>query len=76
LFAKPNISTSAAQHLYIREFYTPGKIRLHLPPQKWDAYFSTQAKTPTEKQALLEREKEKYKVTVIAPDFFFGRSSQ
>jgi len=45
-------------------------------PILWDAYFSTQAKTPAEKQSLFEREKEKYKVTVIDPDFFFGRSSQ
>jgi hypothetical protein len=45
-------------------------------PILWDAYFKTQAKTPAERQALFEREKQKYKVTVIDPDFFYGRPSQ
>jgi hypothetical protein len=35
----------------------------------WNAYFS-QAKTEAEKQALLRKEEEKYKVTVVDPDFF------
>lgn len=37
----------------------------------WDFYFS-QARTPEEKQALLRKVQEKYKVTVVDPDFFFG----
>lgn len=37
----------------------------------WDAYFG-QAKTPAEKQALLRNADEKYKVTVLDPDFFAG----
>lgn len=35
----------------------------------WNAYFS-QAHTEAEKQALLKKEEEKYKVTVVDPDFF------
>jgi hypothetical protein len=40
----------------------------------WNAYFS-QAKTEAEKQALLHTVQEKYKVTVIDPDFFYGETS-
>ena len=35
----------------------------------WKVYFS-QARTEAEKQALLRKEEEKYKVTVVDPDFF------
>jgi hypothetical protein len=40
----------------------------------WNAYFS-QAKTQAEKEALLQRVQEKYKLTVIDPDFFDGQTS-
>jgi hypothetical protein len=40
----------------------------------WDAYFS-QAKTEEEKQALLRKVQEKYKITVIDPDFFSSQTS-
>jgi len=40
----------------------------------WNAYFS-RAKTEAEKQALLHTVQEKYKVTVIDPDFFYGERS-
>jgi len=37
----------------------------------WDAYFS-QASTPAEKQALMKKVREKYKMTVVDPDFYAG----
>jgi hypothetical protein len=40
----------------------------------WNAYFS-QAQTEAEKQALLRKVQEKYKITVIDPDFFEGQTS-
>jgi hypothetical protein len=40
----------------------------------WNAYFS-QAKTEAEKQALLQKVQEKYKLTVTDPDFFNGETS-
>jgi hypothetical protein len=40
----------------------------------WNAYFS-RAKAEAEKQALLRAAQEKYKVTVIDPDFFYGETS-
>lgn len=40
----------------------------------WNAYFS-QARTEAEKQALLRKVQEKYKITVIDPDFFYGETS-
>ncbi len=40
----------------------------------WNAYFS-QAKTDAEKQALLHKVQETYKITVIDPDFFNGQTS-
>jgi len=46
--------------------YSLGEVN----PQ-WDFYFS-QAKTPREKQALLEQVEERYKITVLDPDFFAG----
>jgi hypothetical protein len=40
----------------------------------WNAYFS-QAKTEGEKQALLRKVRENYKITVIDPDFFDGQTN-
>jgi hypothetical protein len=40
----------------------------------WNAYFS-QSKTEAEKQVLLHTVQEKYKITVIDPDFFYGETS-
>jgi hypothetical protein len=40
----------------------------------WNAYFS-RAKTDGERQALLHRAQEKYKITVIDPDFFDGQKN-
>jgi hypothetical protein len=37
----------------------------------WDAYFD-QAATQAERQALLSQIQEKYKLTVVDPDFFAG----
>jgi len=40
----------------------------------WYAFFS-QAKTPAEKQELMRREQEKYKLTVVDPDFFYSATN-
>lgn len=41
----------------------------------WDAYFG-QAKTKDERDALLKREREKYKIAVKDPDFFNGQMGE
>ena len=40
----------------------------------WDAYFSS-AKTDAEKKDMLQKAQEKYKVTIIDPDFFSSQTS-
>jgi len=41
----------------------------------WEFYFG-QAKTPEEKKILLQQAEEKYKITVLDPDFFTGNSRE
>jgi hypothetical protein len=68
------VDTSSANHASTEETLRHDALALD-PIEEifWNAYFS-QAKTEAGKQALLKTVREKYKLTVMDPDFFAGTS--